>query len=98
MTSYQLLPPQERETVPAPFDRISLQICEENAQVIVLTADLASYTDIFKLPTARPRQFLDVGMAEQNLMCVAGVSPKPVSFRSPPPSLCTQRAVHSTKW
>ena len=72
MTSYELLPLNERETVSAPFDRISVQICEENPQVIVLTADLAPYTDIFKLPTAMPRQFLDVGMAEQNLMCIAG--------------------------
>lgn len=72
MTSYQLLPLQEREMVRAPFDRISVQICEEYPQIIVLTADLAPYTDMFQLPTERPRQFLDVGMAEQNLMCVAG--------------------------
>ena len=56
----------------APFDSISIQICDEYPQAIVLPADLAPYTDIFKLPTAKPRQFLDVGMAEQNLMCVAG--------------------------
>ena len=72
MASYELLPAQERETVSAPFDSISIQICDEQPQAIVLTADLAAYTDIFKLPTAKPRQFLDVGMAEQNLMCIAG--------------------------
>lgn len=72
MTAYELLPAPERETVRAPFDRISVQLCEEHPQVIVLTADLAPYTDTFKLPTARPRQFLDVGMAEQDLMCIAG--------------------------
>ena len=72
MASYELLPAQERETVSAPFDSISIQICDEQPQVIVLTADLAAYTDIFKLPAAKPRQFLDVGMAEQNLMCIAG--------------------------
>ena len=72
MASYELLPAQERETVRAPFDSISIQICDEQPQAIVLTADLAAYTDIFKLPAAKPRQFLDVGMAEQNLMCIAG--------------------------
>lgn len=72
MASYELLPAQERETVHAPFDSISIQICDEQPQAIVLTADLAAYTDIFKLPAAKPRQFLDVGMAEQNLMCIAG--------------------------
>ena len=72
MASYELLPAQERETVRAPFDNISIQICDEQPQAIVLTADLAAYTDIFKLPAAKPRQFLDVGMAEQNLMCIAG--------------------------
>ncbi|HZP87917.1 MAG TPA: transketolase C-terminal domain-containing protein [Burkholderiales bacterium] len=69
---YELLPVHEREIVRAPFDAISVQICAENAEVIILTADLAPYTDIYRLPKEKPRQFLDVGMAEQNLMCIAG--------------------------
>ena len=70
--SYALLPLEEREVVRAPFDSISMQLCAEHAELIILTADLAAYTDMFKLPASESRQFLDVGMAEQNLMCVAG--------------------------
>ena len=69
---YALLKPKEREVLQAPFDGASIEICDEYPQVIFLTADLASYTDLFRLPKERPRQFLDVGMAEQNLMCIAG--------------------------
>lgn len=69
---YALLKPKEREVLQAPFDGASIEICDAYPQVIFLTADLASYTDLFRLPKERPRQFLDVGMAEQNLMCIAG--------------------------
>lgn len=58
----------ESNLLRAPFNAIR----DENPKVIFLTADLAAYTDLSRLPTERPRQFLDVGMAEQNLMCIAG--------------------------
>lgn len=62
-------------TVTAPFDNVSMEICESNPDVIVMTADLRPYCDILRLPKERPKQFLDVGMAEQNLLSVgAGIS------------------------
>ena len=70
--SHVVLKPQDRQVLKAPFDAAAIEICDENPNVIFMTADLAAYTDLFRLPKERPRQFLDVGMAEQNLMCVAG--------------------------
>lgn len=62
-------------TVNAPFDAISLGVCEKNPDVIFMTADLQPYVDLFRVPIERPKQFLDVGMAEQNLLSVgAGIS------------------------
>ena len=65
----------EWSVVDAPFDAPSISLCEKRPDVIVLTADLQPYVDIYRLPVERPKQFLDVGMAEQNLMSVgAGLS------------------------
>lgn len=62
-------------TVDAPFDATSMAVCEKNENVIVMTADLQPYVDLFQLPEKRPKQYLDVGMAEQNLLSVgAGIS------------------------
>jgi transketolase len=61
--------------VVAPFDAASVDICQRRPDVIVMTADLGPYVDLFTLPKTAPRQFLDVGMAEQNLMSVgAGIA------------------------
>ncbi len=62
-------------TVEAPFDNATLELCEARDDVIIMSADLSPYVDIFKVRKLRPHQYLDVGMAEQNLMSVgAGVS------------------------
>ena len=61
--------------VVAPFDKISMELCDADPNVIILTADLQPYVDIFRVPKEKPKQFLDVGMAEQNLLSVgAGIS------------------------
>lgn len=66
---------KEVSTVNAPFDALSMEICEHNPEVIFMTADLQPYVDLHRLPKERPGQFLDVGMAEQNLLSVgAGIS------------------------
>lgn len=66
---------QEATTMTAPFDALSMDICEKNPNVIFMTADLQPYVDLHRLPKERPKQFLDVGMAEQNLLSVgAGIS------------------------
>lgn len=70
--SHVPLKPGDREVLRARFDGAAVEICDENPGAIFMTADLAAYTDLFRLPKERPRQFLDVGMAEQNLMCIAG--------------------------
>jgi transketolase len=62
-------------TMTAPFDTVSMEICENNPNVIFMTADLRPYVDLHRVPLERPKQFLDVGMAEQNLLSVgAGLS------------------------
>lgn len=63
---------QNSKTVTAPFDLISMEICESNPNVIFMTADLRPYVDLNRVPKERPKQFLDVGMAEQNLLSVGG--------------------------
>lgn len=62
-------------TMTAPFDTVSMEICDNNPEVIFMTADLRPYVDLHRVPVERPKQFLDVGMAEQNLLSVgAGLS------------------------
>lgn len=62
-------------TMTAPFDTVSMEICESNPNAIFMTADLRPYVDLHRVPVERPKQFLDVGMAEQNLLSVgAGLS------------------------
>ena len=66
---------KEATTMNAPFDAVSMEIAEKNPNVIFMTADLQPYVDLHRLPKERPKQFLDVGMAEQNLLSVgAGIS------------------------
>ena len=70
-----MLLPTRSEAVEAPFDAATVDLCERRPDVLVMTADLGPYVDLFRLPVERPRQFLDVGMAEQNLMAVgAGIA------------------------
>jgi transketolase len=70
-----MLLPTREATVEAPFDQMTLEICEQHPDVIVMSADLSPYVDIFSVRKLRPLQYLDVGMAEQNLMSVgAGLS------------------------
>lgn len=72
MDPFYLTQPATWRTVKEPFDTATVKICDSRKDVIVLTADLATYVDLFTLPKVNPRQFLNVGMAEQNLMSVAG--------------------------
>jgi transketolase len=61
--------------VVAPFDDVTIELCKSNPDIMIMTADLQPYLDIFRVPKETPKQFLDVGMAEQNLLSVgAGIS------------------------
>ena len=60
---------------PAPFDAISFELCSRRKAVVIMSADLSKYCQVVRVKEELPRQHLDVGMAEQNLLSVAaGVS------------------------
>lgn len=70
-----MLLPADQPGVVAPFDDVTIELCKSNPDVMIMTADLQPYVDIFRVPKERPKQFLDVGMAEQNLLSIgAGIS------------------------
>lgn len=58
--------------VDAPFDEVLVKLCTARQDVMILSADLARYTDVITPPRKFPNQFLQVGMAEQNLLGIAG--------------------------
>ncbi|MBD0865335.1 MAG: transketolase family protein, partial [Rhodobacteraceae bacterium] len=59
------------EVDPAPFDDISIDLCSRREDVVIMSADLSKYCQIVRVKNELPRQHLDVGMAEQNLLSVA---------------------------
>ena len=56
---------------PAPFDKISYDLCQRRKDVVILSADLSKYCQVIRVKNELPEQHLDVGMAEQNLLAVA---------------------------
>ncbi len=60
-----------RDTVEAPFGRALVAIARQRPEIVGLTADLGKYTDILPFRDAYPDRFLNIGMAEQNLVAVA---------------------------
>ena len=56
---------------PAPFDDISFDLCTRRKDVVIMSADLSKYCQVVRVKNELPRQHLDVGMAEQNLLSVA---------------------------
>ena len=60
-----------RATIDAPFGVALTEIGVRQANVVGLTADLGKYTDILPFRDAFPHRFLNVGMAEQNLIAIA---------------------------
>jgi len=56
---------------PAPFDDISFDLCTRREDVVIMSADLSKYCQVVRVKNELPRQHLDVGMAEQNLLSVA---------------------------
>lgn len=74
-TASFLRPVQDRTVETAPFDGISYDLCSRRKDVIMMSADLSSYTQLYRVKSELPDQHLEVGMAEQNLLSVAaGVS------------------------
>jgi transketolase len=64
-----LAPPVYRE---GPFAHALLELGATHPELVVLSADLAKYTDVMPFAEAYPERFVQVGMAEQNMMGIAG--------------------------
>src|SRR5204863_4598159 len=56
----------------APFGEALLALGARRPDVVVLSADLGKYTDVSAFAEAYPDRFFQVGMAEANMMGVAG--------------------------
>jgi transketolase len=56
----------------APFAQALLELGAAHPELVVLSADLARYTDVMPFAQAYPTRFVQVGMAEQNMMGIAG--------------------------
>jgi len=61
-------PPQ----VDAPFATALLELGRRREDVVVLSADLSKYTDVLPFAEEFPPRFFQVGMAEANMMGIAG--------------------------
>jgi transketolase len=59
-------------TVDAPFAAALLELGRRREDVVVLSADLSKYTDVLSFAEAFPERFFQVGMAEANMMGIAG--------------------------
>ncbi len=66
-----LLDKDKREMVPSAFDDISFDLCKKRDDVIMMSADLSQYVDLYKVTKELPDQYVDVGMAEQNQVGIA---------------------------
>ena len=60
-----------RASVDAPFGQALVEAGRARPEIVGLTADLGKYTDILPFRDAFPDRFLNIGMAEQNLVGVA---------------------------
>lgn len=60
------------EMVQAPFADAIVELAERREDVVVLSADLSKYTDVLPFAERFPDRFFQVGMAEANMMGVAG--------------------------
>jgi transketolase len=58
--------------VDAPFAAALLELGRRREDVVVLSADLSKYTDVLPFAQAFPDRFFQIGMAEANMMGVAG--------------------------
>jgi transketolase len=64
--------PSVAPLVDAPFAAAIVALGRERPELVVLSADLSKYTDIAPFASAFPERFFQVGMAEQNMMGIAG--------------------------
>lgn len=55
----------------ATFGHALADLADERAEIVGLTADMAKYTDLLPFAYRHPDRYINVGMAEQNLVAVA---------------------------
>jgi len=67
-----VLPPAQRGTLDQPFALGLERALARHRDLVVLSADLSKYTDIAPFAQAHPERFVQVGMAEANMMGIAG--------------------------
>lgn len=56
----------------APFASALLELGDQRDDVVVLSADLSKYTDVSPFASSHPDRFFQIGMAEQNMIGIAG--------------------------
>jgi transketolase len=61
----------QRATIDAPFGVALAKLGAQRPDIVGLTADLGKYTDILPFRDAFPKRFINIGMAEQNLIAIA---------------------------
>ena len=83
-------------TVPMPFGHALIKLAETRPEIVGMSADLAKYTDIHIFAERFPDRFYQMGMSEQLMATAAGGLAKGASFRSPPPTPPSPRAVAMT--
>lgn len=64
--------PTTAPLVDAPFAKTIVELGHERPELVVLSADLSKYTDVAPFAQTFPERFFQVGMAEQNMMGIAG--------------------------
>lgn len=67
-----LKPVSAARSVDAPFAKSLVELGHQRPDLVVLSADLSKYTDVTPFAEAFPERFFQVGMAEQNMMGIAG--------------------------
>lgn len=55
----------------APFGHALADLADRRPEIVGLTADMAKYTDLLPFAQRHPGRYVNVGMAEQNLVAVA---------------------------
>ncbi|MDA8311255.1 MAG: transketolase family protein [Actinomycetota bacterium] len=65
-------PVADAPTADAPFASAIVALGRAHPELVVLSADLSKYTDIAPFASTFPDRFFQVGMAEQNMMGIAG--------------------------
>jgi len=65
-------PVSDAPLVDAPFAATITDLGQERPDLVVLSADLSKYTDVAPFAEKFPSRFFQVGMAEQNMMGIAG--------------------------